>query len=59
MVAPHPPSLSPEQRQRLERVADEVRLRAALYPAPARRSSRQYPDGRSMQWRTVPGWRRR
>ncbi|MDP9607749.1 hypothetical protein [Streptomyces demainii] len=34
MVHPTPPHLSPEQRERLEQLADAARLRAALYPSP-------------------------
>lgn len=54
MVAPNPPHLSPEQRERLEQLADAARLRMALYPSPKpppvrRRSrSRQYPGGRPL-----------
>ncbi|MFK0182416.1 hypothetical protein ACIQVR_41400 [Streptomyces xanthochromogenes] len=65
MVAPTPPHLSPEQRERLEQLADAARLRMALYrspttPPPARRvsRSRQYPGGRPNQWRTARGRRR-
>ncbi|WP_445398765.1 hypothetical protein ACSMX9_29865 [Streptomyces sp. LE64] len=60
MVAPTPPPsrLSPEQRERLEQLADAGRLRAALYQVPkpsppARRRSRgarQYPGGRPKPW---------
>lgn len=52
MVHQTPPHLSPEQRERLEQLADAARLRAALYPSPKpppvrRRSrSRQFPGGR-------------
>ncbi|MFI9019158.1 hypothetical protein ACIGZI_34535 [Streptomyces griseus] len=63
MVAPTLPHLSPAQRERLEQLADAVRLRTALYPAPkpapARRRSRQYPGGRPHLWRTGRGRRRR
>ncbi|MDX3636998.1 hypothetical protein PV728_43800 [Streptomyces europaeiscabiei] len=62
MVAPKPPNLSPEQRERLEDLADAARLRMALYPSPkpppARRRSRQYPSGRPNPWRTARGRRR-
>lgn len=64
MVAPTPSHLSPEQRERLEQLADAAQLRTALYPpskpAPAwRRSrSRQYPGGRPSPWRTARGCRR-
>ncbi|MFF3558314.1 hypothetical protein ACFYXL_33430 [Streptomyces tsukubensis] len=65
MVAPAPPPslLSPEQRERLEQLADAIRLRAALYqaPKPARRRSRgarQYPGGRPNPWRAGRGRRR-
>ncbi|MFB6807596.1 hypothetical protein [Streptomyces sp. NPDC056387] len=57
------PHLSPEQRERLEQIADAVRLRAALYPPPkpepVRRSSRsrQFPGGRPNQWRAGRGRR--
>ncbi|WP_406500255.1 hypothetical protein OG936_37980 [Streptomyces sp. NBC_00846] len=52
MVEPVRSSLSPEQRERLEQLADASRLRAALYPSPKlpplrhRARSRQYPSGR-------------
>jgi hypothetical protein len=65
MVAPTPPHLSPEQRERLEQLADAARLRMALYPSPkpppARRPSRsrQYPGGRPNPWRTERLRRRR
>ncbi|MFE1781012.1 hypothetical protein ACFW9F_00090 [Streptomyces sp. NPDC059506] len=62
MVAPALPHLSPEQRERLEQLADAARLRAALFPSskPARRRSRsrQYPGGRPNLWRTAWGRRR-
>ncbi|MEE1943270.1 hypothetical protein V1L54_28350 [Streptomyces sp. TRM 70361] len=62
MVAPILPHLSPEQRERLEQLADAARLRAALFPSPkpmpARRRSRQYPGGRPNLWRTARGRRR-
>ncbi|MDG9711395.1 MULTISPECIES: hypothetical protein [unclassified Streptomyces] len=63
MVHPTLPHLSPEQRERLEQLADAARLRAALYPSPKpppvrRRSrSRQYPGGRPNPWRSVRGRR--
>ncbi|GAA2358921.1 hypothetical protein [Streptomyces cuspidosporus] len=63
MVHPTPPHLSPEQRERLEQLADASRLRAALYrsskPPPVRRRSRswQYPGGRPNLWRSVRGRR--
>ncbi|MET9175825.1 hypothetical protein ABZX64_33030 [Streptomyces misionensis] len=63
MVAPTPPHLSPEQRERLEQLA-AARLRMALYPSPKpppvrRRSrSRQYPGGRPNPWRAARGRRR-
>ncbi|MFI2215110.1 hypothetical protein [Streptomyces sp. NPDC020141] len=48
--------LSPEQRERLEHLADAGRLRTALHPAPkprpVRSRSRQYPGGRPNPWRT-------
>ncbi|KOV78399.1 MULTISPECIES: hypothetical protein [Streptomyces] len=59
MVHPPPPHLSPEQRERLEQLADAARLRTALYPSPKpppvrRRShSRQYSGGRPNPWRTA------
>ncbi|THA28430.1 hypothetical protein E6R18_28140 [Streptomyces sp. A1277] len=65
MVAPTPPRLSPEQRERLEQLADAARLRMALYPSPTtppptrgRSRSRQYPGGRPNPWRTARGRRR-
>ncbi|WP_424864040.1 hypothetical protein [Streptomyces sp. MMS24-I29] len=65
MVEPVRLSLSPEQRERLEQLADAARLRvAALHPSPKpppvrRRSrSRQYPGGRPNPWRTGRGRRR-
>ncbi|MFM9584171.1 hypothetical protein [Streptomyces caniscabiei] len=64
MVHPTPLHLSPEQRERLEQLADAARLRAALYPSPKlppvrRRSrSRQFPGGRPNLWRTGRGRRR-
>ncbi|WPO76305.1 hypothetical protein [Streptomyces sp. KN37] len=64
MVAPTPPHLSPEQRERLEQFADAARRRTALYPSPKpspmrRRSrSRQYPGGRPNPGRTARGRRR-
>ncbi|MEU7088111.1 hypothetical protein [Streptomyces achromogenes] len=49
--------LSPEQRERLEHLADASRLRTALYPSPkphpVRRRSRQYPGGRPSPSRTA------
>ncbi|MFJ4568990.1 hypothetical protein ACIP4U_36130 [Streptomyces caelestis] len=61
MVHPTPPHLSPEQRERLEQLADAARLRAALYPSPkpqpVRRRSRQFPGGRPNPWRSVRGRR--
>ncbi|MZF88285.1 hypothetical protein [Streptomyces sp. SID5643] len=61
MVHPSPPHLSPEQRERLEQLADAARLRAALYPSPkpppVRRRSRQFPGGRPNPWRSVRGRR--
>lgn len=63
MVHPTLPHLSPEQRERLERLVEAVRLRAALYPSPKpppvrRRSrSRQYPGGRPNPWRSMRGRR--
>ncbi|WP_371095118.1 MULTISPECIES: hypothetical protein [Streptomyces] len=64
MVEPIRPSLSPEQRERLERLADASRLRMALSPSqtppPARRPSRsrQYPGGWPNPWRTARARRR-
>ncbi|MDR3082677.1 MAG: hypothetical protein LBV60_17415 [Streptomyces sp.] len=64
MVAPTPPHLSPEQRERLEQLADTARLRMALSLSPksppTRRPSRsrQYPGGRPNPWRTARGRRR-
>ncbi|MCZ9340521.1 hypothetical protein NGM37_22440, partial [Streptomyces sp. TRM76130] len=64
MVKPVRPSLSPEQRERLEQLADAARLRMALYPSPTplpvrgRSRSRQYPGGRPHPWRTARGRRR-
>ncbi|MCX5434803.1 hypothetical protein OHU11_42255 (plasmid) [Streptomyces sp. NBC_00257] len=64
MVEPVQPSLSPEQRERLEQLADAARLRMALSPSPtpppARRPSRsrQYPGGRPNPWRTTRARRR-
>ncbi|TVL90234.1 hypothetical protein [Streptomyces sp. SAJ15] len=64
MVEPVRPSLSPEQRERLEQLADAARLRMALYPSPkpppvrGRSRSRQYPGGRPNLWRTARGRRR-
>jgi hypothetical protein len=64
MVAPTLPHLTPEQRERLEQLADAARLRMALSPSPtpppARRRSRSrpYPGGRSYQWCTARGHRR-
>ncbi|MFJ4007709.1 hypothetical protein ACIPWL_30250 [Streptomyces sp. NPDC090023] len=64
MVAPTPPHLSPEERERLEQLADAARLRMALYPSPAppparhRSRSRQYPGGWPNQWRPERGRRR-
>lgn len=61
MVHPTLPPLSPEQRERLEQLADAARLRAALYPSPkpppVRRRSRQFPGGRPNPWRSVRGRR--
>ncbi|MEU0058642.1 hypothetical protein [Streptomyces sp. NPDC006334] len=63
MVAPTPPHLLPEQRERLEQLADAGRLRMTLYPSPkpppARRRSRsrQYSGGRPNPWRSVRGRR--
>ncbi|WP_327169964.1 hypothetical protein [Streptomyces subrutilus] len=48
--------LSPEQRERLEQLADASRLRTAHpspKPPPVRRRSRQYPGGRLNPWRTA------
>ncbi|QKZ18596.1 hypothetical protein [Streptomyces chartreusis] len=48
--------LSPQQRERLEQLADAIRLRATLYPPPKppiRRRSRQYPGGRPNPWRAA------
>ncbi|CAL9671107.1 hypothetical protein [Streptomyces sp. enrichment culture] len=65
MVAPNPPHLSPEQRERLEQLAEAARLRMALSPSPkpppARRPSRtrQYPGGRPNPWRAERLRRRR
>ncbi|MER6103679.1 hypothetical protein ABT115_15475 [Streptomyces sp. NPDC001832] len=57
MVDPTPLYLSPEQRERLEQLADAVRLRVALYPSPkpppVQRRSRQYPGGRPNPWLTA------
>ncbi|MCZ0983796.1 hypothetical protein O1L60_44325 [Streptomyces diastatochromogenes] len=51
------PHLLPEQRERLERLVDAVRLRTVLYPfpkpPPIRRRSRQYPGGRPNPWRAA------
>ncbi|MFE6630330.1 MULTISPECIES: hypothetical protein [Streptomyces] len=64
MVEPVRLSLSPEQRERLEQLADAARLRMALYPLPTsppvrgRSRSRQYPGGRPNLWRTARGRRR-
>ncbi|MEV7260735.1 MULTISPECIES: hypothetical protein [unclassified Streptomyces] len=62
MVEPVRLSLSPEQRERLEQLADAARLRMALSPSPtlppARRRFRQYPSGRPAPWRTARGRRR-
>ncbi|MEV5982861.1 hypothetical protein [Streptomyces sp. NPDC052114] len=64
MAAPPPPHLSPEQRERLEQLADAAQLRMALSPSPTpsparRRSrSRQYPGDRPNPWRTARGRRR-
>ncbi|MFF8646538.1 hypothetical protein [Streptomyces sp. NPDC015345] len=62
MVAPTLPHLSPEQRERLEQLADAARLHIPLYrsptPPPVRRRSRQYPGGRPNLWRTARGRRR-
>ncbi|MEV5567983.1 hypothetical protein AB0L54_34780 [Streptomyces sp. NPDC052196] len=64
MVEPVRPSLSPEQRERLEQLVDATRLRMALSPSPKpppdRRPSRsrQYPGGRLNPWRTARGRRR-
>ncbi|MFJ4950769.1 hypothetical protein [Streptomyces sp. NPDC088760] len=61
MVHPTPPHLSPEQRERLEQLADAAGLRTALYPSPkpppVRRRSRQFPGGRPNPWRSVRGRR--
>jgi hypothetical protein len=61
MVHPTPPHLSPEQRERLEQLADAARLRTALYPSPkpppVRRRSRQFPRGWPNPWRSVRGRR--
>ncbi|MFJ9822631.1 hypothetical protein ACIRU3_47115 [Streptomyces sp. NPDC101151] len=63
MVHPTPPHLSPEQRERLDQLADASRLCAALYPSPkpppVRRGSRsrQFPGGRPNPLRTVRGRR--
>ncbi|MEV7080037.1 hypothetical protein AB0N88_16045 [Streptomyces sp. NPDC093516] len=59
MVHPTPPHLSPEQRERLEQLADAARLRAALYrsPKPVRSRTRQFPGGRPNPWRSVRGRR--
>ncbi|MFJ2900603.1 hypothetical protein ACIO87_37815 [Streptomyces sp. NPDC087218] len=56
----HLSHLSPERLKRLAELADASRLRAALYPPPARRRSRsrQYPGGRPNPWRTARGSRR-
>ncbi|WP_435059719.1 hypothetical protein [Streptomyces sp. bgisy060] len=64
MVNPAPPHLSPEQRERLERLVDAVRLRTVLYPSPKpplrpRARSRQYPGGRPNPWRSACTHRRR
>ncbi|WP_345045577.1 hypothetical protein [Streptomyces sannanensis] len=62
MVEPTPPHLSPEQRERLEQLADASRLRAALFPSPkppVRRRSRQYPGGRPNAWWSARPRRRR
>lgn len=62
MVEPARLSLSPEQRERLEQLADAARLRMALSPSPkpppvrGRSRSRQYLGGRP--WRTARGRRR-
>ncbi|MFJ2819014.1 MULTISPECIES: hypothetical protein [unclassified Streptomyces] len=64
MVEPVRPSLSPEQRERLEQLVDAARLRMAQSPSPKpppdRRPSRsrQYPGGRPNPWRTARGRRR-
>ncbi|MFD0229305.1 hypothetical protein ACWGPD_25260 [Streptomyces hirsutus] len=64
MVEPTPPHLSLEQRERLEKLADASRLRAALFPSPkpppVRRRSRswQFPGGRPNLWRYARGRRR-
>lgn len=64
MVEPVRLSLSPEQRERLEQLADAARLRMALYPLPmsqpvrGRSRSRQHPGGRPSPWRTARGRRR-
>ncbi|AEY94281.1 hypothetical protein SHJG_p1150 (plasmid) [Streptomyces hygroscopicus subsp. jinggangensis 5008] len=63
MIYPALPHLSPEQRERLEQLADAARLRAALYPSPkpppvrCRSRSRQYPGGRPNPWRSLRGRR--
>ncbi len=56
----HPiPDLAPEYMERLEQLADAVRLRAVLYaapavPAPVRgRRTQQYPGGRPNPPRAV------
>ncbi|MER8225401.1 hypothetical protein ABTZ58_33580 [Streptomyces sp. NPDC094143] len=63
MVHPTPPHLSPEQRERLEQLADASRLRAALYPSPkpppVRSRSRQYPGGRPNPWQPARHRKRR
>jgi hypothetical protein len=59
MVKPIPTYVSPERLEQLRQLADAVRLRAALYPAPAPRPprpprrSRQYPGGRANPPRTA------
>lgn len=65
MVEPVRLSLSPEQRERLEQLAEAARLRAVELapspkPPPARRCSRsrQYPGGWPNSWRPGRGRRR-
>ncbi|MFB9608596.1 hypothetical protein ACFFTQ_37155 [Streptomyces roseofulvus] len=65
MVEPVRLSLSPEQRERLEQLAEAARLRTmelnpSPKPPPVRRRSRsrQHPGGRPSSWRPGRGRRR-